>query len=360
MTTIFGVIQSGLPAGYDLVQSLSEDDFVRFLTVKQGFKQTSVKNVKIRYLHLKKFLSSGSLDLTSDSAERFLYDIRSRGCGNNSLNTYVFMLKQLDYYGVDRGLPFAGFSKGINSFEKTKPMIDVLSVEEIQKILSVDLTYGTFRGVDSSRLNDTYKRMILFLATTGCRYDECASLLVKNVNLDTARAVFISTKNNQPRFAYLSPELTEAVKLEIKNKSQSDYVFYSMLHKKIVVQSFIEDLRKRATIAGVTKRVYPHLFRHSFATQLLTSGVEITRVASILGHKDIQTTFSNYVHLADDLIRKATYSHPLIRASVAPAEILRIIKESIQSLRLDGDRRLSYSFVDNGNDLSFTVKIRTP
>lgn len=57
-------------------------------------------------------------------------------------------------------------------------------------------------------------------------------------------------------------------------------------------------LKEIAVEAGITKRVYPHLFRHSFATHLLEQGTDLGVIKELLGHNNIKTT-EMYVHIAD-------------------------------------------------------------
>ena len=62
----------------------------------------------------------------------------------------------------------------------------------------------------------------------------------------------------------------------------------------------IRELKVRSPLreAGITKRIYPHLLRHSFATHLLEQGTDIKIVKELMGHNNIKTT-ERYVHIAD-------------------------------------------------------------
>lgn len=81
-------------------------------------------------------------------------------------------------------------------------------------------------------------------------------------------------------------------------------------------------------------------------------------VAAILGHKDIQTTYDNYVHLADDTLRKALYRHPLIRKNIEPKEIIKMMRELITSFKIDTDERFTFRFEEGPNSLAFTVFVK--
>lgn len=336
---------------------LSMDDFVQFLTIKKPVSASSVRLVTGRIKIFLTFLKERDLPLTAKSVETYLYHLKNLGRKNNSINTHIFSLRYYYDYLQDRKVPTENFLEGLESLPKEKPIIEVLTIEEIERILEVDLDKGTFRGLDSSRLNSVYKTLIRFLASTGCRFDEAASLTVKHVDISRGSVRFIETKNKEYRSAYMREPLLGEIKELVAGKKPTDLVFQNMLGKKIYPTDFGPDLRERARRAGITKRVHPHLFRHSYATELLSQGVGIDQVAKLIGHKDIQTTYNNYAHLADETLRRANDFHPLVRQNIDPKEYLSIVAETLKSYRLDRDKRFATEFVESSGGIRLEVTI---
>ena len=337
---------------------INEKDFVSFLTIKQGLPKSTVRLCVIRLGVISRWL--GEKELTKENVENFFLYLRELGRKNNTLNTYYFVFRHIQVYLLDRGIENRFFDS-FKSFPKTRPAIVILTPEEIEKLLEVNLTFGRYGKISkaeaSERLNSAYKTMCMFLAYTGCRFDEIASLRVKYIDLAAGKVTLVETKNKETRYAHITEPLISRLKDQIEGKDEEDLVFLTLAGAKIHPTDFGKQLRRRAVAAGITKRVYPHLFRHSFATQLLMSGVDVTMVASILGHKDIQTTYENYVHLDDETLKKATHRHPLVRKNINPSEIIKTIKEAVENFHLEDDLRFNYKITEGNDRLSFNITV---
>ena len=75
-------------------------------------------------------------------------------------------------------------------------------------------------------------------------------------------------------------------------------------------RSLVDELKKRARILGITKRVHPHLFRHCFVTTALRADVSLVKLMKAVGHSSIQTTL-RYTHLVVEDIVDVFEEHPL-------------------------------------------------
>ncbi len=332
-----------------------EKDFYSFIFTKQSLSEGSIRTCKSRLKLINVWFSDK--ELNKQNVEKFFMDLKTKGRNNNTLNTYGFVFRQLVAYCKDRGLPY-DFYDGFKSFKKVKPDIIIFTREEIEKILNTSLSYGNFRGMDCSILDFRFRTFTMFLAYTGCRYSEAAELKVKHIDISAGKAIFVNTKTNQNRTAYFIEPLKSNLAALIKDRKPDDRVFRNMMEKLVQVTDFSSDLKRRALAAGVTKRTFPHNFRHSYITHMLEAGVPITEVAPLVGHKDIQTTYSTYMHLADKTLERAAMRHPMVRLNVDPKEVIKSLKETVESLHLENDPRFSFSISEKNGDLSFSLSLK--
>lgn len=328
---------------------INEKDFLSFITTKESLDDTSIKTCRNTVNRLFKWLNKE--DLTKQSLEKYFVFLKEKNLKNNTLNNYLFAFRHLKNYCIDRNFD-SSFLDGFKSYKKNQPVIIIYTVEEVAKILSTHLEYGNRNGKDCSFLDFVYLTLTMFLAYTGCRPEEAFSLKVKYLDLSAGSVQFVDTKTDKNRTNYFTDPLRGRLRELIKNKTDEDYVFTNSLETRVNAQVYREDLTRRAKKAGITKRTFPYNFRHSYITHQLEVGVEIQVVANLVGHADIQTTYKNYMHLADQTRRKAAMRHPLVRKNIGEQEILKQIEEFIEGYHLNQDKRFSYSITEKGISVS--------
>lgn len=330
-----------------------EKDFVRFVSIKEGLDDNSVDNCRktIRLINI----WFGNKEFTKENVELFFdYLKNDKKLKPNTLNAYLFVFRHLVSYCKDRGIP-DDFLEGFKAFKKTKSDIIILTPEEIEKILAVEIKYGKLAGKDCSFLDFRIRAMIRFLALTGCRFSEAANLKIRHLDLSAGRAILVETKTNQNRSVYFSEPLISNLRTLTDGFREGDLVFRNAREKRIHESDFSYSLKERAKIAEITKRVYPQLFRHSFATQLLISGIDVAIVSKILGHKDVRTTVENYLHLADETLKEATFMHPLIRRNVDPGLLIKAVRDKFDEFHFESDNRFKYLISQNEKGISLNL-----
>ncbi|BAB59878.1 integrase / recombinase [Thermoplasma volcanium GSS1] len=117
------------------------------------------------------------------------------------------------------------------------------------------------------------------------RLKEACDLKISNIYDDTIKVL---GKGQKERLVYLPPETKEAlmdylkVRTPEKNLEDRDYVFTTASWKKLSYNYFTKICHEISIMAGV--KWHPHMVRHTYATELFKSGVNIYYVARLLGH----------------------------------------------------------------------------
>lgn len=335
---------------------IDQQDFIQYLTIKKKLALKSIKGYRIRFSIINRWLLLHSTVLSKQSVENFLYEKKSKeNLSNAAVNTYIQALNHIEGYYKDRGLLKAEFMEGTESLPKVQAEINPLTPEEIEQLLNTHNKYKNRNGVICDNLDNKYLVLTVFLAITGCRFDEAASLKIKRLDIGNGRAFIVNTKNKHNRFIFFEGSIKQSLQELIEGKNDEDLVFTNSKNQRIHPGDFNNDLKKRAKKARITKRVHAHLLRHSFATQLYKATHDITLVATVLGHRDIKTTNDTYVHLDTEFLQKAIQRHPLLRKYIEPKEILKDIKSSIDSFKIDDDERFSYNVTLNNNGLEIKI-----
>ncbi len=172
--------------------------------------------------------------------------------------------------------------------------LDLITPAELERLLK------SARGTDERDLRDTAILEMLF--STGLRVSELCAL---DTDLDFARDSFsVRGKGEKVRVVFLSNAAKSAMAAYLKaRKDMADALFVNIpvgtqIPSRLTPRSIERIIKRAATKAGITKKVTPHVLRHSFATDLLSNGADIRSVQQLLGHASINTT-QIYTHITD-------------------------------------------------------------
>lgn len=186
----------------------------------------------------------------------------------------------------------------------------VLSVQDVERLLD-EPNLGTLDGYRD-------KTMLELLYATGMRVSELVNVPVKNVDMKM-QYVIVMGKGSKERMLplgrtalhYLEHYLTVVRPQLLHGKpDKAAELFVTGWGGPMTRERFYEIIVAYGKSAGISKRVTPHMLRHSFATHLLNNGTDLRIVQELLGHADISTT-QIYTHLDVERLREVyDKAHP--------------------------------------------------
>lgn len=152
----------------------------------------------------------------------------------------------------------------------------------------------TPREVEKMRIacgNDIRDNTVLelFLAS-GCRVSEIAGMQVERINFD-AGCVTVLGKGKKERVVFLSERALEYLERYLDGRKSGSVILACRAPHQGLKKNALENIiRKIAKNAGMDRRVFPHLLRHTFATRALNKGMPLPSLCDIMGHASVDTT----------------------------------------------------------------------
>jgi len=236
------------------------------------------------------------IDLSADLVRGFLKDLeKSRGCGITTRNQRLAAIRALANFV---GLPspeHIGWSGEIRSvpFKKASHSpVAYLEKPEMDGLLGA-ADRNTVQGRRDHAL-------LLFLYNTGARADEAAQALIGDLDLAVsdrdASSVSIRGKGNKMRRCPLWAQTVGEIRPLIEGRASTERVFLNRCGQpttRFGIHALVERYARRVVNkfpSLAQKRVSPHCIRHTTATHLLRSGVDINTIRAWLGHVSLTTT----------------------------------------------------------------------
>lgn len=198
------------------------------------------------------------------------------------------------YYEKVLGQPRRCYT--VNRAKREKTLPDVLSKQEVKALLSAVVTDLRFWC------------MFSVLYSAGLRISELLALKPDDINVSRSLIRVQQGKGRKDRFTLLSKPLIKKLTEYRELYKPKVWMFERTPGEQFTESIVSKRLKAAAREAGITKRIYPHLLRHSFATHLIEQGTDLKIVKELMGHNNIKTT-EMYVHIADTF--KSNIKSPL-------------------------------------------------
>lgn len=302
-------------------------EFLEHIEIEKG---NSLKTVNNYDRYLSRFFLFAKIEktteITDDKIREFrLYLNRQPGMKirgqqkdtlkKNTQNYHLIAIRSFLKYLMKRGIDSLAPDR-IDLAKIKERSLDLISDNELKRLLDSPDNINsptqnknnkqiTSQSIISKQLRD--KAILELFFSTGLRLSELCSL---NRDIDLSKDEFsIRGKGEKVRVVFLSESAKKAISNYLKNRKDMNeplFIQYSKNNKnktnRLTGRSIERIIKYYAIASGISKKVTPHIIRHSFATDLLSNGADIRSVQIMLGHANIATT-QIYTHITDKQLR---------------------------------------------------------
>lgn len=283
--------------------------YKQYLQLERGFSSNTLAAYLTDLDKLLSFLCAERIDLTDTTLEDLqtfsagLHDIgihpRSQARILSGVKSFFRYLVIEDYIQSDPSELLEAPNRGFK-------IPEVLTLDEIDRLID---------SIDLSKPEGQRNRAILeTLYSCGLRVSELSTLKLSALYLEEG-FIQIDGKGKKQRLVPISPRAIHEINHYLMDRNQQhiqpkfeDFLFISRKGKNISRIMVFHIIKEQAKVAGITKNISPHTFRHSFATHLLEGGANLRAIQCMLGHESITTT-EIYTHIDRNMLRSEIIEH---------------------------------------------------
>ncbi len=259
------------------------------------------KQSKAAYLSdLKQYIAYlAQKDITQPKAiekpviKQYLMVLRKHHITPASVSRKLSAMKGFHQFLLDEKLVDDNVILKIHRPKQTKRLPEILSIEEIERLLAV--------AQGNSPLKQRNMAMLELLYGSGLRISELLNLKAADLHINQG-LINVLGKGDKERIVPIGSMSAKTLKTYLEDgwlklkKEPTTTVFLNKLGKPLSRVGFFKVLKNLTLEAGIDKKVSPHTLRHSFASHLLERGVDLRYVQELLGHQSIATT-ELYTHI---------------------------------------------------------------
>lgn len=272
------------------------NDFLLYLKVDLNYSDNTISTYENSLNHLNNYFNKDLLKLNNNDIEKFIISLELEP---SSISNYLSSFKSFYNYYVKIGSIKTNPTDSISSPKLIKKLPTFLTVEEVDKLLDIDI-----KDAFSAR----NKSIMELLYSSGLRISELIGLEFKNVDLNDS-IIRVMGKGSKERIVPINDIAIHYLKIYVKDyrhmlvkTEQNNYLYLNNHGKKMTRQGIFKMLKKLCLEKGIKKDVSPHTIRHSIATHMLENGADLRIIQEFLGHSDISTT-QIYTHLTNEKLK---------------------------------------------------------
>ena len=292
-------------------------NFLNYCAIERGLASNSVAAYRRDLSKFGRFLGKTDLEsIDSSTISSFEASLRLEKLSSASINRIDSTLRSFfKYVFVEHGM--ADPTIDIQSSKSARRLPKALHVDQILKLID-----SAYREGEPVTIRD--RTMIELLYSSGARVSELIGINLGDISLletpdGPVTTLKLRGKGGKERIVPLGSFATAAIDdykvrtrplLAASKTTNNSALFLNSRGGRITRQSAWNIVLKAAETAGITEKVSPHVFRHSYATHLLDGGADIRVVQELLGHASVTTTQIYTLITIDKIRENYATAHP--------------------------------------------------
>lgn len=297
-------------------------NYSRFLTNRPSYAQNN--NVDISWFRNREVRQG-----YRRCPEAYLLKLELKRYSNSTIKTYVtFFEKFINHYGdreingldegdirlflqklIQQDKSNSYINQAINAIKFYYEMVcgmpnrfyDLERPRKEYKLPKV-ISKADVRNLIDGTTNLKHRCIVALLYSAGLRRSEVINLKIQDIDSKRMLIRVEQAKGKKDRLTLLSQSALEDLRKYFRKWRPRKYLFEGQRREQYTGQSVLKLVKAAGRRAGIKTTVTPHMLRHSFATHLLESGVDIRQIQVLLGHQSTKTT-EIYTHVATNTFR---------------------------------------------------------
>ena len=280
-------------------------EFLNYIKNEKNYSKLTIKSYKedleefLFVTKLKDIYYASEIDIKK--YYKYLYN-KNNSTISRQISTlksyYKFLCKNSNYSNIMTKFKLPKKKKSLPSF---------LNYKDLEELISAS-SEGDF--------GERNKLIIEMFYATGVRVSELVNIKLSDIDF-SEKTIRIHGKGNKERFVFYGEYCEEALNLYINNlrrklvdKNNNEFLFLNKYGGKISDRSIRNIINTIIKETSIKMNIHPHTLRHTFATHLLSQGIDLKSVQFLLGHENLSST-EIYTHVTDEMLRNVyLHSHP--------------------------------------------------
>ncbi len=267
-------------------------NFLDFLILERGLSRNTVQSYANDLQQFLDFLESRGGDRL-DTVRReeildFLEEGKLDGLASTTLARRLVSIRMFFRYLTQERITTTDITDLMDSPRLWKMVPEFLHLTEVEALL------GAFKKNQPLEIRN--RALLELLYASGLRASELTSLRLDKIDFERG-VVRISGKGNKERLVPFGRsawkslgKYLQTARPQLDPAGKATTLFVSKSGRPLTRARVWMLVKEAALRAGITKNIYPHILRHSFATHLLSNGADLRVIQEMLGHADIATT----------------------------------------------------------------------